>query len=151
MRNSKSTITGYTTGQSRYATGQARGCPVTQPGRIEAVPLPNRAICGCPVTIMLCGCPVSTQQDNIRLPHCLTRQDRGHPAQPGSSEAVPRRNWSTIELYCCASKLSCTVSQCHLQETSHLGILRLLHYQYHSTSHLVLEIEAAVEAPNPVA
>ena len=63
--------------------------PIAQPGKSEAVPLPNQAICGCPVT----------QQDNIRLPRCLTGQDRSHPVvQPGSINAVPMHNWlSTIE------------------------------------------------------
>ena len=92
--------------------------------------MPNRGICGCPVT----------QQDNIRLPRYLTGQDRSHSvAQPGSSERLSRCvTGEQLSLYCCvtsASKLSYTVSQCHLQETSHLGIPRLLQCQYKSTSH----------------
>ena len=130
---------------SRYVTGQGRGCPVAQPGNVKS----SRCATG-----QERGCPVA-QPGNMWLSRYATGQHKAAPLS-NRTRSKPSRCATGVQLglFCCltsTSKLSCTVSQCHLQETRHLGILRLLHCQYQSTSHFVLEIETAVEAPYPVA
>ena len=80
---------------SRCATGQERGCPVAQPG-------------------------------NMWLSRYATGQHKAAPLS-NRTRSKPSRCATGVQLrlFCCltsTAKLSCTVSQCHLQETRHLGI-----------------------------